>query len=220
MVNGVRVKEVEFSSQPLFSTWADRYDFISDLGRVHDLAAQQIKDGTYAKCQTRHGGAGDNAGDFVPVLVDSATPSHTKFSYTSGKCFGQIDFDTVFSPSAENFDTITVNVTTSQQGVWCSEYLFLASMGHHHVEEFDQEGTTQIIFKNLSDNDKLDIQQNGVRVFLFCDGVIDTAISMFKTVMMFAGGLGVDPKVEVFGSHVPDYMAEANIEFVKRVMGN
>lgn len=76
MEEGTRVKEVEFSSSRLFSTWADRYDFIKDLPRVHDIAEKQIADGTYAKCQTRHGGAGEHALDFAPVLVGSASPEN------------------------------------------------------------------------------------------------------------------------------------------------
>jgi len=68
-----------------------------------------------------------------------------------------MDFETEFSPSAEDFDTVTVTVNASNQGIWCSEYLFFASMSHYHLETYSKEGKHQVVFKNISVNDKLDI---------------------------------------------------------------
>lgn len=66
-------------------------------------------------------------------------------------------------------------------------------------------------FKNISPNAKADIKQNGVRVYMFCAGYVDTFISVFHSVEAFLGGLGTDPTIPVFGSHVPAYMEKANV---------
>jgi hypothetical protein len=56
-----------------------------------------------------------------------------------------------------------------------------------------------------------DIRRNGVRVFMFCDGYIDTFLSVFHFALQFLGGLGTNPWLPIVGSHVPDYMVNANI---------
>jgi len=71
----------------------------------------------------------------------------------------------------------------------------------------------------LSDNAKLDILHNGVRVYLFCDGYVDTFISAYNFALQFLGGLGTNPYIPVFGSHVPEYMIKANLAFLNHTMG-
>jgi len=54
---------------------------------------------------------------------------------------------------------------------------------------------------------------------MFCDGYVDTFISVFNTVLAFVGGLGTNPYIPIFGSHVPEYMEEANLKFLNETMG-
>ena len=58
----------------------------------------------------------------------------------------------------------------------------------------------------------------GLRVFMFCDGYIDTFISAFHFALAFLGGFGSNPKLPIIGSHVPEYMVKANLAFLKEVM--
>ena len=53
---------------------------------------------------------------------------------------------------------------------------------------------------------------------MFCDGYVDTFISVFNTALTFIGGLGLRPRPP-FTSHVPTYMEKANIEFLNETMG-
>lgn len=39
--------------------------------------------------------------------------------------------------------------------------------------------------------------------------------SLIKTLSAFLGGLGDDPTKKILGTHVPKYMEEANIEFLR-----
>jgi hypothetical protein len=55
---------------------------------------------------------------------------------------------------------------------------------------------------------------------MFCDGYIDTFVSVFKTLMCFIGGLNTNPDGgPIKGSHVPLYMEKANVEFLNETMG-
>jgi hypothetical protein len=53
---------------------------------------------------------------------------------------------------------------------------------------------------------------------MFCDGYVDTFISAFNFALMFLGGFGTDPNTPIFGSHVPEYMVEANLAFLNHSM--
>jgi hypothetical protein len=55
---------------------------------------------------------------------------------------------------------------------------------------------------------------------MFCDGYIDTFISVFKSVLCFLGGLGTDPNAgPIHGSHIPPYMEKLNVDFLNYTMG-
>src|SRR4051794_37689461 len=54
---------------------------------------------------------------------------------------------------------------------------------------------------------------------MFCDGYIDTFVSVFKTLLAFVGGLTTNPDLPIIGSHIPAYMEYENIQFLKESMG-
>lgn len=54
---------------------------------------------------------------------------------------------------------------------------------------------------------------------MFCDGYIETFVSVWKTLKCFIGGTSPDPKDPIWGSHVPQYMEEVNVEFLNKSMG-
>lgn len=54
---------------------------------------------------------------------------------------------------------------------------------------------------------------------MFCDGYIDSFINVLKTLQAFIGGIGVDPNLPIIGSHVPEYMEKANLEFLNETLG-
>lgn len=95
----------------------------------------------------------------------------------------------------------------------------MGAVDSYHAEDFFYERTHQLTFSNLSPNTIEDILTNGFRIFMFCDGIVDSIASIFQTVLLFAGGLGKDPNDPIFGSHVPEYMEKANVNFLKQTMG-
>jgi hypothetical protein len=73
----------------------------------------------------------------------------------------------------------------------------------------------------LSPDALAEIQKSGIHIYMFCDGYVDTLLSVYNSVLAFLGGLTPDPNGgDVWGSHVPDYMEKANIQFLHEMMGN
>jgi hypothetical protein len=55
---------------------------------------------------------------------------------------------------------------------------------------------------------------------MFCEGYVDTFVSVLKTALLFLGGIGTDPNAgPIHGSHVPEYMVQANLKFIEETMG-
>lgn len=109
--------------------------------------------------------------------------------------------------------------TEHPESVFCKDWFLFGTAEIQHFETFFMHGQHRVIFKHLSQNAKEDILKNGVRVYLFCDGYVDTFISAYNFALQFLGGLGTNPYIPVFGSHVPEYMIQANIAFLNHTMG-
>ena len=62
------------------------------------------------------------------------------------------------------------------------------------------------------------ILNRGVRLFQFCSNYWTIFRSLIKTVELFLGGIGTKPYIPFFGSHVPSWMVEANVELLEEYM--
>jgi hypothetical protein len=114
--------------------------------------------------------------------------------------------------------TITVDAENSKS-LFCKDWFLFGTAEMYHVETFFYKGKHSVTFKNLSPEAKTDIAVNGIRIYMFCDGYIDTFLSVFHTALAFIGGIGTNPWIPYIGSHVPEYMEKANIAFLKNTMG-
>ena len=115
-------------------------------------------------------------------------------------------------------DVVLTVDTENPRSHLCKDWFFFGTTEFWHVETFFFHGKHQIHFKGLTDMAKADIKMSGIRVYMFCDGYIDTFVSVFNTLKCFIGGLGKNRVLPIIGSHVPDYMVNANIEFLSNVM--
>ena len=100
----------------------------------------------------------------------------------------------------------------------CHDWFLFGNTALTHVEDFFYSGTHEILFKNLDLDAKIDVYKNGISIYMFCDGYIDTFISAFKVMKAFLGGLTDNPDLPYIGSHVPEYMELANLEFLQATM--
>lgn len=119
-----------------------------------------------------------------------------------------------------NVDQVTVTVTTSNpKWALCHDWFFFGTTEFFHVDNFFFSGAHEITFKNLDRDGDIDILHNGIQIYMFCDGYVDTFISAFKTILAFVGGISDDPTDPIWGSHVPYYMEVVNVEFLNETMG-
>lgn len=70
-------------------------------------------------------------------------------------------------------------------------------------------------FKASGEDAIIDMKENGLVSFLFCESLRDELLSVWQTLKAYMGGLGLHGKGRIFGPKVPGYVEEANREFLK-----
>lgn len=85
-----------------------------------------------------------------------------------------------------------------------------------HVEDFFFRGTHKLTFKlpNTAIAEE-DMEKIGFNTFLFCESFRDETLSIVQTLKGFIGGMGLHGKIPLFQPNVPQYMIDANLEFLK-----
>ena len=124
-----------------------------------------------------------------------------------------------YLPDNRNSAEVRVTVHTSgKKNFLCKDWFLLATEDKFHIDFVRRAGEHVVTFKNLSPDDLADIRANGVRIYMFCNGVIKTVGNLMKSLKLFLGGLGDKPKLPIFGSHVPKYMEKANVRFMEEAL--
>jgi hypothetical protein len=176
-----------------------------------------MQDGTIYTCTDRGEADKDDVGYFIPIYVTDLVTPGSKYTFKEGTCYKQITF---WYDADTTADTVTVNIDAKYPtSVFCKDWFFIANTELRHVETITSSGLHQITFTNLDAAEWTDLDFGGLKVYMFCDGYIDTFISAFKMIECFLGGLGVDPDKPIMGSHVPPYMEKANVDFLNITMG-
>lgn len=161
-----------------------------------------------------------DAGYFLPINVGALSNQQTTIDFTEGMCFKSIKFTYQQTGEGEDIGDVILTIDTEKaNSLFCKDWFFFATTEMYHVETFSTRGSHQVQFKGLTEDAKADIRRNGVRVYMFCDGYVDTFISVFNTLLAFVGGLGTDPNAPIYSSHVPEYMEKENIAFLHELMG-
>jgi hypothetical protein len=106
-------------------------------------------------------------------------------------------------------------VTSGKRNHTCSDFFLFANTEVYHVEDFRTEGHHVIKFKVPSEAGNIDMFENGLETYLFCESLKDELLSVIQSLKSFIGGLGLNGKIPLFGPKVPKYMEEANLEFMK-----
>lgn len=207
-------KEIFFSDDSLYYDYVARSQFLKDS--LDQAKINQIRklQGRINKCEDSTW-APDDDFQFLPVFVGSMVNDTQTVTY-KGECFQDMTFH------MQHLDSGSVKITIdakNKKSTFCREALFLSTTMRHHVEYLFLEKTHELTFSNLDQDDMIDIDLSGVRMYLFCHGVVDSFVSVFNTVKLFLGGLGENPKWPIIGSHVPEYMEKANVHFIEEAMG-
>lgn len=160
-------------------------------------------------------------------------PDHPDFFKSFGRSVAKMtqEFQKVESPSpcfknvrfywiSDSNTEVTLYIASyEKQHTECSDGYIITSGRTYHFAEVLTTGVQKVTFKNLSAFEQEFIKANGVQVFRFCDSMVNIIPDLVMTLKLFIGGLGLDPNIPFFGSHVPMEMQELNVEFVKRATG-
>ena len=173
-----------------------------------------------AKCDNRFfSNDTHQAGYFFPVYVGSLNEAEQSTHYTSGLCFQDLTFTYTDSGNPEDIGDVTVTIQSSKaKSLMCKDWFFFATVNLYHFQTISSKGSHSVTFTNLSPDAKIDIMRNGIKVYMMCDGYVDTFISVLNTLLAFIGGISSDPTKPIAGSHVPPYMEKANVEFLHNTM--
>jgi hypothetical protein len=207
-------KDIYFSDDSLYHDYVARSQFLEDSLHQAQVNMKRRLERRIDKCDDSTF-APDDDFQFLPVFVGHLINDTQEIEY-EGTCFKNLKFKIEHVSS----DTVKVTIEAKNKKTYlCREALFLSTTNRHHVEDLFWEKTHVLNFKNLDEDDMIDLELAGIRAYLFCHGVVDSFVSVFNTVKLFLGGLGANPKWPVIGSHVPEYMEKANVHFIKEAIG-
>jgi hypothetical protein len=94
-------------------------------------------------------------------------------------------------------DKITFTLQNfNKTDTFCSELFVFHTSDHNYLQFIAFQGEHDITLKRITQDDKDEIKVNGVKLYSFCSGFINTIKSLLKTINAFYGGLGLDPNAK------------------------
>ena len=150
---------------------------------------------------------------FVPMFRAKLKEVGEKYSFPS-RCFKK----NIVSFKEMSKDKIVLFLENyNKTETWCSELFIFHTSNHNFMQFVAFQGTHEIVLKRITQDDKDEIKVNGVKLYGFCTGLVNTIKSFFKTFKAFYGGLGVDPKAKnpKFRPNVPKDMEKANLRILE-----
>lgn len=154
---------------------------------------------------------------FAAMTVARLTGEEQHAVVEDSFCFKKL----IFTFKKQSDDTIETDIKISgpKRKPFCGETYLVSTGAHFHLFEITHTGTHRTTFTKLTNEDFTYIKERGVTFMRFCDSLKDMLPDILMTVQMFLGGLGDNPNIPFFGSHVPQEMQEANVKFIKDATG-
>jgi hypothetical protein len=149
---------------------------------------------------------------FVPILRAKLKEVGDKFSFPS-RCFKK---NIVYFKEMSK-DKITLTLENfNKTDTWCSELFIFHSSAHNYFQFIAFQGTHDIVLKRITQDDKDEIKVNGIKLYGFCLGFVNTIKALLKTLQSFYGGLGKDPKAKnpKFRPTIPRDMEKVNLRIL------
>jgi hypothetical protein len=147
----------------------------------------------------------DDFFSFIPAYVGSVLPGQKDPLKFAGHCFQNNtasvktdkDGNFVFSLDLEN-----------KKDLLCTDGFLIAYIGSFQIQYFEFDGTNDITFSGpFTEEYTFDVNNLGIRIFMFPAGFLMTGTEIYETIMLFFGGL--------IGAHVPEWTAEQNLQFLQ-----
>jgi len=207
-------KDIYLPDDTIYYDTLARAQYLRTTLEQSKVNAKKMLENKIYKCDN-HSWSTDDDFSFAPVYVGTLMNSSSVVDY-EGTCFTTMRF------TMKNLDDGSVQVTidaSNKKSLMCREALFISTTSRHHVEYMFFSKKHVLTFKNMDTDDLIDLNLSGMRMYMFCNGVADSFVSVFHTLKLFLGGLGENPKWPIIGSHVPEYMELENVHFLKEAMG-
>ena len=150
---------------------------------------------------------------FTPMFRAKMKTVGEKYSFSS-RCFAK----NIVSFKEMSKDKITLTLENFEKTeTWCSELFIFHTSNHNFLQFVAFEGYHEIVIKRITQDDKDEIKVNGVKLYGFCAGLVNTIKSLLNTVKAFYGGLGLDPNAKnpKFRPNVPKDMERANLRILE-----
>lgn len=109
-------------------------------------------------------------------------------------------------------------MASEPRNLLCYDWFMVVTHQFQGFTTFFRSGESTLIYKNLPVGTKYDIAVNGIRFVMFCQGYLDFLSSLFDLVKMVLGGISTYTWLPWFGSHVPAYQEQANVDFLRNTM--
>lgn len=199
-------------------------DYRQQAAHIEELTAYIKGDKKYSLpnteepigCHTYRGGDPGNPDatfEFLPAFTGNINPVNNTLSF-EGNCFELITMEMNYKEHDTSVELIVK--TEKPRNHTCSDFFVFGNTETMHVEDFFFRGTHKLTFK-LPDQEvaKEDMERIGFETFLFCESFRDETLSLIQTLKGFIGGLGLHGKIPLYQPTVPQYMVEANLEFLK-----
>jgi hypothetical protein len=165
------------------------------------------------KCATRDHSSTPDFFWFAPAIKALLKSTEDTVDF-SNDCFTS----NTASISKQGNDLTLSILSEKPTGKLCKDSYIISMTNLLQIHFIYKEGTTNIVMKNLTDDDFADLKVNGLKVFGFCQGFFNEAKSLIKTAILYLGGLGdnKDAFIPLFRPSVPEYMEKANVDFLQR----
>ena len=171
-----------------------------------------LKDSDIIECKPSH----SEVWKFTAVTVALLKVPKKIIELKNSFCYNEVYFELLNFGS----DQVTAVITTiGKNSLLCTETYLVSTGKHFHMFTIGLPGIHKFTFQNLNPDELSFIQNEGVRFMRFCDNIIHILPDLLKTAQLFLGGLGLNPNIPFFGSHVPKEMQEANVQFIKEATG-
>jgi len=150
---------------------------------------------------------------WVPMFRAKLKQVGEKYSFPS-RCFKK----NIVSFKEMSKDKIVLFLENyNKTETWCSELFIFHTSNHNFMQFIAFQGTHEIVLKRITQDDKDEIKVNGIKLYGFCTGLVNTIKSFLKTLKAFYGGLGVDPNAKnpKFRPSISRDMEKANLRILE-----
>ena len=148
-----------------------------------------------------------------PIVRAKLKEVGDKFSFKS-RCFDKNIV--IFKEITKDTMTFTLQ-NLEKKETFCSELFFFHTSNHNYFQFIAFQGEHDITLKYITQDDKDEIRVNGVKLYNFCESLMTTIQSLFKTLKAFLGGMGYDPEAKNprYRPSIPRDMEKVNLRILE-----